>query len=252
VPVPLRPEGDSPIFAAKAAKIGTVPVNGYRSFNQRPFRAMMSLPDDQRPEPDSDSSSSNAKSISTTFLYRVKIQSPEAWQHLVELYGPVVYRWCRQASLRAEDAADVVQEVFAAAASHVAEFHRDQPGDSFSAWLHTITRNKIRDHFRHRQGRAEAQGGTQAHQQILGIPEPPEPPTQILQSDDHHLVSHRAMELVRSEFEDRTWQAFWRVAVEEQSPADVARDLGMTLHAVYKAKSRVLRRLREELGELPQ
>lgn len=57
--------------------------------------------------------------------------------------------------------------------------------------------------------------------------------------------------MVRSEFEDRTWQAFWRVAVEGHATAEVAADLGITANAVRQAKSRVLRRLRQELGDSP-
>ena len=63
-------------------------------------------------------------------------------------------------------------------------------------------------------------------------------------------VSRRALDLIRSEFESRTWEAFWGVAVGRGKPADVAADLGMTVAAVYMAKSRVLRRLREEFTEL--
>ncbi|MDY0166995.1 MAG: hypothetical protein RBS80_10655 [Thermoguttaceae bacterium] len=65
-------------------------------------------------------------------------------------------------------------------------------------------------------------------------------------------VWHRAVKLVQAEFEASTWRAFWRVAVDGQRPADVAEELGMTLHAVYKAKSRVLRRVRQELADLEE
>jgi RNA polymerase sigma-70 factor (ECF subfamily) len=58
------------------------------------------------------------------------------------------------------------------------------------------------------------------------------------------------LELVRLEFEDRTWQAFWRVTVEGQAAADVARDLGMSRNAVYIARSRILQRLHQEFGDL--
>jgi RNA polymerase sigma-70 factor (ECF subfamily) len=58
------------------------------------------------------------------------------------------------------------------------------------------------------------------------------------------------LDLVRAQFEDRTWQAFWKVAVENASPADVAGQLGMTPTSVRQAKSRVLRRLKVELGEV--
>ena len=69
-------------------------------------------------------------------------------------------------------------------------------------------------------------------------------------ADEMTRLYHRVLELVRGEFEERTWQAFWRAAVEGQTPADIATDLGMSPAAVRKAKSRVLRRLREEIGDL--
>ena len=62
----------------------------------------------------------------------------------------------------------------------------------------------------------------------------------------------RALELIRCEFEERTWQAFWLTAVEDRPAGEVALELGMTPGAVRVAKSRVLRRLREELSEIPK
>lgn len=199
---------------------------------------------------DSRPGSADPSSVSSTLLERVKARRPEAWERLVDLYGPVVYRWCRLSGVRAEDAPDVVQEVFTAVATHIADFRRERPGDSFRAWLATIARNKIRDHFRRRQGRPEARGGTDAQRQFLEVPELSDlsQPSGPLDADG--LLSRRALDLVRAEFENRTWEAFWRTAIDGQRPAHVADDLGMSVNAVYKAKSRVLRRLRRELGDL--
>ena len=61
----------------------------------------------------------------------------------------------------------------------------------------------------------------------------------------------RALELIRGEFEERTWHAFWLTAVEDHPTGEVALELVMTPGAVRVAKSRVLRRLREELSEIP-
>ncbi len=194
--------------------------------------------------------SADPGSISSTLLQRVKAHRPEAWERLVDLYGPVVYRWCRLSGVKPEDAADVVQEVFGAVASHIGGFRRRRPGDSFSAWLATITRNKIRDHFRRRQDRPEARGGTDAQQLLLELAEIPDFSQQSSRGDAGDILPRRALELVRAECENRTWEAFWRAAVDGRAPADIAEDLGMTLHAVYKAKSRVLRRLRQELDGL--
>jgi len=194
---------------------------------------------------------SRSGSISSSLLERVRNQEPEAWQRLVYLFGPCVYRWSRRSGLQAADAADVVQEVFQAVSVHLAHFHRDQPGTSFSAWLWTIAQNKIHDYFRRRQARAEVQGEGIPHSWLAQLPEPPKPaaegPPHASPLTD---AEHRAVEMVRAGIEPRTWEAFWRVVAEGQSVAGVAKDLGMTVRAVYDAKYRVARKLRQELEGL--
>jgi len=195
--------------------------------------------------------SAEPSSISSGLLGRVKAQQPEAWRQLVRLYGPVVYGWCRQSGIQAADAADVAQETFRAVSMGVENFHRERPGDTFRGWLWTVTRNKIRDHFRHDQGLPPAQGGTDAQRQWAQIPDQaPKSSTTSTQSPSNQSLTHRGLELVRAGFEDSTWEAFWRTTVDHQPAAAVAEELDMTPAAVYKAKSRIMRRIRQELGEL--
>jgi RNA polymerase sigma-70 factor (ECF subfamily) len=195
-------------------------------------------------------SSSDRSSTSRTLLERVKRRRPEAWRRLVELYGPLVYRWCRRHRLAPEDAADIVQEVFAAVAQHIDRFEFRPEQGGFRAWLGTITRNEICDFYRREQGRAKGHGGTDAQEQLAQVPEHDDPSDFTDHADDSQLISSRALELVRAEFENRTWEAFHRAVIDGQQPAHIAEDLGISVNAVYKAKSRVLRRLRQELGEL--
>ena len=137
--------------------------------------------------------SADPSSASSTLLERVKRRQPEAWRRLVDLYGPLVYRWCRRAQLQPSDAADIVQEVFAAVSLHIDTFHR-QPGEgSFRAWLSTITRNKVHDFYRRRQGQATAHGGSDAYERLAQVPEP-EALTQATSApDDRQLLSGRAL-----------------------------------------------------------
>ncbi len=60
-------------------------------------------------------------SISTSLLEQVRADRPEAWERLVDLYSPLIYRWCRQAGMAEHDAADLLQEVFSAVLSHLPE-----------------------------------------------------------------------------------------------------------------------------------
>ena len=169
---------------------------------------------------------------------------------MVALYGPLVLGWCRAAGLREDDAADVFQEVFQSVAVHLAGFKRDRTGDTFRGWLRTITRNKVHDFFRRREKEPEGIGGSEARNLLaeLAGAVPPEDPEGADPAETELL--HRALALIRAEFEPRTWEAFWQTAVDGRSAPDVAADLGMTPGAVRVAKSRVLHRLRTDLGDL--
>ncbi len=184
---------------------------------------------------------------SLTLLDRLRADDPQAWRRLVRLYGPLIYQWCRRCHLAGEDAADIAQEVFAVVAARLQGFRGDRPGDTFRGWLWTITRHKIGDYLRRRQRTPQAAGGSEAQLRIQEIPEQLSGEEQAADLDG--LVG-RALDLVRSEFEERTWQAFWRVTALGHAPRDVAAEMGVTPDAVRMAKSRVLRRLREELPDL--
>jgi RNA polymerase sigma-70 factor (ECF subfamily) len=195
-------------------------------------------------------SAEEPSSIHSSLLERLRAKSPESWGRLVHLFGPLVYQWCRRNGLQAADATDVGQDVFRAVASGVGQFRRDRPEDTFRGWLWTITRSKIADHWRRQQRHPQAPGGSSAQMrladlavadsEVLNAPEP-ETPSSLYQ---------RGLELIQDEFAERTWKAFWRVVVDGCTPADVASEMGLSVNSVYLAKSRVLHRLREELGDL--
>ncbi len=189
-------------------------------------------------------------SISPSLLERLRSQEPTAWQRLHYLYGPVVYSWCRHQRLSPEDAADVRQEVFLAVARAIGGFRRDRPGDTFRGWLWTITRNKLQNFRQRNVNLAPAVGGTTAQEQLEQIADESlndEPPSTPAEASDFY---RRALDLIQQQFTERTWRAFWQVAVEGRPAAEVAGELGMSLGAVYIAKSRVRQRLRDELADL--
>jgi RNA polymerase sigma-70 factor (ECF subfamily) len=204
------------------------------------------------PEPNAlDPNRPNAEVTSISLLERVRVRDDVAWRRLVELYSPLVFSWCRRSGLGDEDCRDLVQEVFAAVATNIAKFRREQAGDTFRGWLRVIARNQMRLFFRRGGGLMNAAGGTSANRQIQELPdnflEDSDPDTDKREASD---VFRRALDMVRSEFEQHTWQAFWLTTVDERPSADVCRELNMTSGAVRQAKYKVLRRLRSELGEV--
>jgi RNA polymerase sigma-70 factor (ECF subfamily) len=187
---------------------------------------------------------------SRSLLDRVKADDPAAWDRLVTLYAPMVFHWCRRWELQDQDVADICQEVFQAVVANIGTFRKERKGDTFRGWLRTILRNKMHDHFRRLGPEGRGVGGTDAQRRFTQLPAPQPEEEDKSAGEEEGGLFHRALELIQAEFEARTWQAFWRTVIEGQNPKDVAADLGMSPGAVRVAKSRVLHRLREELGDL--
>jgi RNA polymerase sigma-70 factor (ECF subfamily) len=192
----------------------------------------------------------SSTSTSRSLLARLNANEPLAWDRLVSLYAPLVWHWCRRMNLPRQDAADVFQEVFQAVATNIRTFHKDRPGDTFRGWLRTITKNKVLDHFRHEQRQPRAAGGTAAKVWLAQVPEAGLDEDRPDETRLNQELFFRALAVIQTDFEERTWKAFWRVVVDGQTPQDVAQELKMTPGAVRVAKCRVLHHLRRELGDL--
>ena len=195
-----------------------------------------------------------AGATSKSLLDRMRAGDQESWRRCVRLDGPLVYSWCLRAGLASEDAGDVCQEVFRTTSSKLHLFRRDRPGDSFRKWLKTVTQNHARDHQRRNRKQPVARGGTTAMLDLAARPAEMElvafEESDAEQALERQHILRSAAELVRAEFEDATWKAFWQSAVEGRATADVAADLGISANAVRIAKSRVRARLSTELAEL--
>ncbi len=206
--------------------------------------------------PSSNGAGSNPSSTSRSLLRGLRRGDASAWDRLVSLYAPLVYHRCRRHDLQEQDAADVFQEVFLAVARHIDEFRKERLHATFRGWLHTITINKINDLYRRRGKEPLGAGGTEAQTRLGQVPAPARSEDSsgsdaaAAAEPSERWLFRQALERIRGAFAARTWQAFWQTAIEGRAAADVAADLNMTAGAVRVAKSRVLQRLREELGDL--
>ena len=193
--------------------------------------------------------SDDEPSTSVSLLQRACSGQDDSWRNLAQIYGPVVYGWARRSGCQSADAADLMQETFVSVAKALPGFNYQREDSSFRGWLWTILRNKMRD--RNRRATEVVAGGTDAmiaFQQIEDLPEDSTPPTDYV--DDAAGITSRSLELLRSTFDPRTWKMFWETAVEHRSPDDVAAEMGVSRWAVYKARARVLARLRRDLEGL--
>ncbi len=183
---------------------------------------------------------------SATLLDRLRQRSNEtAWQRLVDLYTPLIRNWLRRYAVLDQDIEDLVQDVLAIVVRKLPEFRRQPQIGAFRKWLRNITVNCLRDFWRAQRYRPKA-GGAEGFELILDQLEDPESALSKFwdhEHDDH--VTRRLLEMIRPRFEPKTWLAFQRVALEGVSVDQVALDLGLSVNAVFIAKSRVVHMLRK-------
>ncbi|MEJ7595712.1 MAG: sigma-70 family RNA polymerase sigma factor [Planctomycetaceae bacterium] len=186
---------------------------------------------------------------STSLLDCIRCQNGEAWERFVVFYCPLIYDVCRRHGVQPADAEDVAQEVLHSVSRAIIDFRKERPGDSFRGWLYRIVQNKVRDHFRRTARRPHSVGGSDFQLSLDQLPAELSDDS-ILHDSAVDPALTRALEMIRAEFKEQTWSAFWRLTVDGQSAAEVAADLGMKTNAVRQAKFRIMQRLRTEFGDL--
>jgi RNA polymerase sigma-70 factor (ECF subfamily) len=169
--------------------------------------------------------------------------SKPSWERFVRLYTPLLYFWVRRLNLQEQDAADLVQDVLTTLVEKLPEFEYD-PSKSFRAWLRAVTLNRWRNHQRRRPA---ASLGDDA-EELAG--HAAEAMDTLAETEYRDYLVGRALRLMRAEFETQTWKVFWEHVALGRPSADVAREFGISVESVYAAKSRILRRLRQELDGL--
>ncbi len=171
-----------------------------------------------------------------------------AWEQFVEIYTPLIYGFCRRRGLQEADAADVAQEVMRSVARAIGGFDYQPARGGFRPWLFTVTRNKFNNFLESRQRIPQGTGETAVQDFLEAQP--------CREHDDgwdreyHQRLFEWACSQVRGEFQEATWQAFWRTAIEERSGQEVAKELGLGVGAVYVARSRVTARIRRKVEDV--
>ena len=172
--------------------------------------------------------------------------SPEraAWERFVDMYTPLFFAWTKRLRLGDHEAADLVQDLFTVLVEQLPRFSYDRD-KSFRAWLKTVLLNRWRNDVRKRATEVVV-----AHADLDAIPTDEPSVPELEEAEYRHYVVRRALALMQAEFQEATWRACWEFVVNERPAEAVAKEFGISVNAVYLAKSRVLRRLREELAGL--
>ena len=188
---------------------------------------------------------------SLSLLDRLKNARPDStdWRRLQDIYLPLIHSWLSRVPGLRDEAADLAQEVLVVLCRELASFERRRHG-SFRAWLRQVTVNRVRAYFKVRGKQPLAGLGDEGERLLSQLEDPHSDLARQWDRDHDRHVFQKLLAVVEGDFEPSTWQAFTRFAVEGRPAAQVAGELGVTESAVVQAKFRILKRLREEAGEL--
>ena len=194
-------------------------------------------------------SNSSARTGSVLLLLLGDPTDPGCWSAFVDRYAPRIYGWCRTWRLQEADAQDVTQEVLAQLVRKLRTFTYDPHKGPFRGWLKTLTHHAWCDYLEERRRAGGGKGGPEelarletleARQDLLGA---------LAEVFDLELLAE-AQARVQLQVSPRDWKIFQELAVAGRPGPDVARELGMTVTAVLMARSRVQKRLRQEIRRL--
>jgi RNA polymerase sigma factor (sigma-70 family) len=187
---------------------------------------------------------------SASLLDRLAGAPTEAdWRRLDGLYRPLLAAWAARAGVPAADADDLVQEVLLAVVKQVADFDRRGEG-AFRGWLRTVLGRRIIDYFRRQAVRPIATGRTDFADRLGELASPETDLSRIWDREHDEHVARQAMKIIQPDFTPATWQAFRRQVIDGMPAATAAAEGGLSLNAALLAKSRILKRLRQEVAEL--
>lgn len=192
---------------------------------------------------------SEAPVTRATLLVRIRDSNDvEAWQQFLDVYGPFVYGWYRKRGLQDADASDLTQEVLQAVSSGADRLDYDPERGTFRSWLFTIARYKLHDFIQRRNRQPQGKGDAATLECIVSNRAADDEAQ--FEREYQERVFTLAADQVRMHVDQATWQAFWMTAVEGKAGQQAAEALGMSIGAVYVAKSRVLSRLKQKVEQI--
>jgi RNA polymerase sigma-70 factor (ECF subfamily) len=181
-----------------------------------------------------------------SLLIRAQTGETNAWKDLTDLYRPMILGWLNRQGVPARDLDDLSQEVLLSVVKHLPSFQHSGQRGAFRSWLRTIICSRTADYWRAMDKGAEPSGGSGATAALQSIVDPESALNRQWDEEHDRYVLHCLLDLVEQEFEPETLRAFRRLALDGVSGADAAQELGLSVAAVYVAKSRVLQRIRQE------
>ena len=185
-----------------------------------------------------------------SLLLRARAGEADAWEDLIGLYRPLIVGWLNRQGVPARDLDDLTQDILLSVVKQISTFEHSGRRGAFRSWLRVIACRRTADYWRGADSGATPAGGSSAAVALGQVADPESDLNRRWGEEHDRYVVRCLLEMVEQEFEPATVRAFRRLALDGASGAEAAQELGLSVPAVYMAKSRVLQRIRQEADGL--
>lgn len=165
----------------------------------------------------------------------------DSWKLFLDLYAPIVRSYCIQRRIQEADIEDIVQDVMTSVSKAIRSFDYDPKVGSFRSWMGTVAANRIRTFLNQKKNQPMSDKHAFLPDEHCTDPD----------SDWIAIFSDRILRVgcrkVKEHVAETTWKCFEATWLENRLPNDVAKELKIPVHTVFVNKSRVLKKLEQEI-----
>ena len=184
-----------------------------------------------------------------SLLQRAQDGDENAWEKISVVYQPMIAWWLRRQNLNAHDAEEIGQEVMLVVVRRLPEFEHSGNVGAFRSWLRAISANQLRTYARKYFNQPQT-GAKDFHLLLDALQDDSSELSRQWDHQYNQFVIRGLLAWVTESVETTTVEIFKKLVLEEQAAADIAKEFGTTVGAVYSAKARIMRKMRSAGSDL--
>lgn len=180
-----------------------------------------------------------------SLLSQITENNPQSWQEFCLLYKPMIANWLKSYTLQTADVEDLTQGIMLYVVENVNSFEHNGQIGAFRNWLRAVTLNICRNYLRKIKPKFQENF---IHLTLLleQLEDPKSHQSHLFNVAHDRVIVQILLENLAEHFQAETIAIFKLHVIDELSAPDTAAKMNVSVASVHVAKSRILRRLRQD------
>ena len=183
-----------------------------------------------------------SQTTNVTLLEKIIEGDEISWNNFSEIYSPLIRNCGRLWELDENECDELIQDVMIAFFNTSKTFKYDRSKGRFRSYLRNIARSCT---FAILKRRTVNPLSDKINEPLLDFAF-----DEKWDTEWHDFLCNEALKILERDMEAHSYRSFYMYVIEEMPPVQVAKELGITVNAVYVNKCRALENLRRTIRDL--